>query len=289
MYLGRYVGPPLIWVWQRVPGEVGCGGAESVVIVGDRHYFVGQNDFFVFDGTTPQPLNAPCREWFFSNLDEGHRSAIVGAVDVPRSLIYWHYPSAAGGGALDSVLTYNYRTNQWGKQAMTIDVPVLYSSGTMSYDTLGTFYTTYGDLPSISYDSPFWSQDETIPAVFVGATLYTLTGAPSASWLLTGDFGDMTDFMFLKRVTPRYRQVPTYTDDPQSHPGPNHVINYNSEATNFYRDTLGEAATQDASCPLTRNRFDFRRSAHWHSVRIDHLGAASLDGLDIDLARASSE
>lgn len=34
MYLGRYVGPPLIWAWQRIPGDIGCSGAESVVVVG---------------------------------------------------------------------------------------------------------------------------------------------------------------------------------------------------------------------------------------------------------------
>ena len=289
MYLGRYVGPPIIWAWQRVPGEVGCAGAESVVVVNGRHYFIGQNDFYSFDGTVPQPMNAPCREWFFGNLDESLRATIIGAVDVPRALIYWHYPSIAGGGALDSVLIYNYRTNQWGKQALSVAVPVLYSSGATTYDDLGTSYATYDDLPAISYDSPFWPADETVPAIFVGAELKTLTGDPRDSWLRTGDFGDMTDFMFLKRVTPRYRKVPTRPDDGGT-PGPdNPPSNANSSATNFYRDTLGSDAVQDATCDLYRNRFDFRRSAHWHSVRIDHFGAASLDGLDVDMARASGE
>jgi hypothetical protein len=289
MYLGRYVGPPLIWLWQRVPGEIGCAGAESVVTVGDRHYFVGQNDFFSFDGTVPQPLNAPCREWFFSNLDESRRATIIGAVDVPRALIYWHYPSIAGGGALDSVLIYNYRTNQWGKQALSIAVPVLYSSGALSYDDLGTSYATYDDLPAIPYDSPFWSLDETVPAVFVGATLKTLTGSPLYSHVRTGDFGDMSKYTFLRRVTPRYRKIPT-PPDRQSYPVGNPVPqNDNSYATNYYRNTLGEDAIEDATCYMNRNRFDFRRSAHWHSVQINHVGAASLDGLDVDIAMASNE
>jgi hypothetical protein len=295
MYLGRYVGPPLIWLWQQVPGEIGCAGAESVVVVDSRHFFVGQNDFFMFDGTTPKPLNAPCREWFFTNLDEANRSKIIGAVDIPRSLIYWHYPSKdSSGGALDSILIYNYRTNQWGKQALSVAVPVLYSSGATTYDDLGTSYATYDDLPAISYDSPFWSADETMPAVFVGTKLYALSGTPRRSWILSGDFGDATTYGFLKRVTPRYRSIPEivpvatldenanviYVDSPVSEA---------VTATNYYRDTLGSERTEDATCHLYRHRFDFRRAAHWHSIRLDHQGPITLDGLDVDIAGGSNE
>jgi hypothetical protein len=272
LYLGRYLGPPLIWAWQRIPGEVGCSGPESVVVVDSKHYFVGPNDFYVFDGTVPQPLNAPVREWFFDNLHQTYRGNIVGAVDMARSLIYWYYPSATGGGVLDSVLIYNYRTDQWGKQALSIAVPVQYTSGAVTYDGLGTSYATYADLPAIAYDSPFWAADQTVPAVFVGPSLYSLTGTPGASWLQTGDFGDLTGYTFLKRVTPRYRTTPA-----------------TGSATNFYRASLGEAATQDATAALSRNRFDFRRSAHWHSIRLDHTGSVALDGLDVDLAGVSKE
>jgi hypothetical protein len=273
MYLGRYVGPPLIWAWQRVPGDIGCSGAESVVSVDTRHYFVGPNDFFVFDGTVPQPLNAPIREWFFNDLNQTYRANIIGAVDLPRSLIYWYYPSVdSTSGALDSVLIYNFRTDAWGKQALSIAVPVQYTSGAVTYDSLGTSYATYSALPAIAYDSPFWSADQTVPAVFVGTALYSLTGAPGASWLKTGDFGDLTDYTFLRRVTPRYRTTPSA-----------------GTATNYHRDTLGETATTDATATMSRNRFDFRRSAHWHSLRLDHTGPVVLDGLDVDLVTASRE
>lgn len=66
MYVGRYVGPPIIWAWQRVPGDIGCSGAESVVVVGTQHFFIGPSDFYVFDGTVPRPIGAPVREWFFA-------------------------------------------------------------------------------------------------------------------------------------------------------------------------------------------------------------------------------
>lgn len=273
MYRGRYAGPPLVWVWECLSTEVGCSGPESVVSVDTRLFFVGPNDFYAYDGSTPQPLNAPCKEWFFQDLNQTYRSNIIGAVDAPRSLIYWYYPSAAStDGLLDKVLIYNYRTNQWGKQTRAVDVPILYTSGAITYEGLGTSFATYEDLPAIGYDSPFWLADQTVPAVFVGAALYSLTGEPDTSWLQTGDFGDMTGYSFLKRITPRYRTTPV-----------------TGTATNAYRDTLGDLAATDATATLSRSRFDFRRSARWHSVKITHTGTVVLDGLDVDMQAASPE
>src|SRR5690606_3682073 len=113
MYVGRYVGPPLVWSWTRVPGEVGCVGAEAVVSVGTTQYFVGTDDFYVFDGTVPRSIGAPVKEWFFENLSAPDRHNIVGVVDRARSQVYWHYPSVNGGGTLDACLIYNYKTDKW--------------------------------------------------------------------------------------------------------------------------------------------------------------------------------
>lgn len=273
MYVGRYVGPPVIWQWQRVPGDIGTSSPESVVVSGTRHYFVGPGDLYVFDGTVPQPIGDDVREWFFQHLNLPFKHKIRGAVDVPRSLIYWYYPSInSANGALDSVLIYNTRTGKWGKRSQSVQVPVLYVAPAVTYTDLGTRYTTYDALPTISYDSPFWLTDQTVPGVFQGNVLYSLTGEPGASWLHTGDFGDMTAWSFLSRVTPRYRKTPA-----------------TGTAINYTRETLGHSRTTDATATMNRNRFDFRRSARWHSLRLEHQGQVTLDGLDVDLKAQTPE
>lgn len=274
MYLGRYVGPPLVWSWTRVPGDIGTSGNESVVTVGTQQFFIGPSDLYVFDGTVPRSLNAPIREWFFANLNQTYRDRVFGVADLPRDLVYWYYPSTASTtGALDSVLIYNFRTNRWGKQAINIQAPLLYSAGQVTYDGLGSLYSTYDSLPDIAYDSPFWLADSTAPAIIgTDGVMYRLTGEPGASWLITGDFGDLTDYMFVKRVTPRYRS------DPAS-----------GQLTNFYRDSLGASKTQDQVVALSRKRFDLRRAARWHSFRIDHPGRMTLNGLDVAINEDSPE
>lgn len=193
--------------------------------------------------------------------------------DTARDLVYWYYPSVASAeGAIDSVLIYNYRTDRWGKQAMSVQTAVQYSSGQVTYDGLGSLYATYEDLPEIAYDSPFWLADSTIPAVLVDSGLYSLTGTPGASWLLTGDYGDLTQYTMLKRIFPRYRVDPTQ-----------------ASATNFYHKTLGAMAVQDSTIGLASSRFDFRRASRWHRLRIDQVGASTLNGMEVELTPAGGE
>jgi len=272
MYLGRYVGPPLVWAWTRVPGDIGCSGNESVVVVGTTHFFIGPADIYVFDGTVPRSLNAPVREWFFANLNQQYRERIFGVADIPRDLVYWYYPSTASTGELDACLIYNFRTNEWGKQAIGVQAALLYSSGQVTYDSLGSLYTTYDSLPDIAYDSSFWLADTQAPAVLQNGILKTVTGEPGPSWILTGDFGDLTNYSMLRRVTPRFRTTPA-----------------SASGTNFYRSNLGDARVQDFTVTMSRGRFDFRRSARWHSYRFDFPGRVAINGLDMDITGVTAE
>lgn len=103
--------------------------------------------------------------------------------------------------------------------------------------------------------------------------LYSLTGNPGASYMVTGDFGDETNWSMFRRATPRYRTQPS-----------------SGTGTNYYRSNLGVAPTQDQTITQSSQaRFDFRRVARWHRVRFDWIGPVSLNGLDVDIKQASPE
>ncbi len=273
MFLGQYQGPPLIWNWQRIPGDIGCSGQEAVVVLGSSHFFVGPSDFYVYDGTVPRSIGAPVREWFFTNLNGQQRANIKGGADLTRDLVYWYFPSTASTGVCDMCVVYNIRTNKWGKFARSIEAVIQYSSGNITYDGLGTAYATYDSLPNISYDSPFWITDNTVPGVILtDHKLYSLTGVPGPSYMITGDMGDETNFSLLKRVTPRYR-----------------TANATATATNYYRYNLGTLPTQDVTTPQFNNRFDFLREARWHRVRMDWTGTVTLNAITAELVATTPE
>lgn len=280
MYLGIYEGGQVIWRWERIPGDIGCSGNESVVVVGTQQFFVGPSDFYVYDGTVPRPIGGatfnstatPVREWFFANLNQQYRERIFGVADIPRDLVYWYYPSTASSGELDACLVYNFRTNQWGKQAIGVQAALLYSSSQITYDSLGTLYSTYDSLPDIAYDSSFWLASAQAPAVIQGGVLKTITGEPGPSWLVTGDVGDMDNYLFADRFKPRFRQAPA-----------------TATLTNFYREDLGDPRIQDATVPMQRRRFDFRRSSHWHSFRLSFLGRMAINGFSLAIDGETAE
>jgi len=272
MHIGRYVGPPVVWAWTRVPGNVGCAGHEAVVVADTLHYFVGQDDFYVFDGTVPRSIGAPIREWFFDNLNGPFRLEIVGLADLARDHIYWFFHQGTST-TLNACVVYNIRTQQWGKFSMPVSAVLQYDAAAITYDNLGSRFATYDDLPAVTYDSPFWLSGAPAPAVFrPDNRLYTLSGTPGASYLITHDVGDDTAFSHLARITPRYLRRPL-----------------TAQATNFYRASLRDLRTQDATALESRGRFDFRRSAQWHSVRLDFTGPVTISAADFDVQQDTLE
>ena len=279
MFLGRYVGPPLVWAWTRVPGDIGTFGNECVVTIGSKHFFVGNDDIYLFDGTVPVPIGEPVKTWFFHDLNPKFAHLIHGVADLPRDLVFWHYPSmSSADGTLDSCLVYNFKTKRWGRQrtgdayGSGVQATLQYTSEAVTYDGLGSLYDTYGDLPDIPYDSPFLLTQQMVPAVVTNDGLYAVIGTPGPTWLETGDLGDLTHWTMLRRVVPSYRRDPAV-----------------ATMQNLHRDSIGDALTPDYTVPMMRKRFDLRRSARWHRVRFMHTGSVTINGFQADLVTTTPE
>ena len=94
MYIGVYVGPPAIWEFREIPGETGALSQEAIVNVGTsedpRHIFMGNDDFYSFDGARPVPLgDGRIKETVFTELDPTYKYLSAALHDRTRSLIYF--------------------------------------------------------------------------------------------------------------------------------------------------------------------------------------------------------
>lgn len=266
MYLGTYYGPPIAWAFTEVPGEVGAMCQEVVINVGTpedpRHIFMGFEDFYSFDGSRPIPIGIGwVKEQVFGELNKQYSFASIALHDRVNSRIYFYYP-VASSVLPDKCVVYNYRTKKWGRDDRQIEIAVEYISAGVTYDDLGSLYSTYNDLPMLSYDSPFWSSGFPTPAIInTSHTVQTLNGASVGSSLTSGDMGNETDFTLLSRVRPRFLTAPT-----------------SATLTNFYRNNLGDSLTTDQTVNLSSGRFDFLRSARWHRVRMEFSGDVEIPG-----------
>ena len=267
MYVGQYVGVPLVWDFRKLPGEIGTPCNEAVVSTGTMHFFIGHDDFYVFDGTRPQPLNAPLRNWFFATVDPVYMYKICGTYDRFNQRVFWWFPSSSSSaGALDKCVVYNIKTNQWGRMDGSIEIAAEYVASGVTYAGLGTLYSTYDDLPTnISYNSPFWTSGAAVLAAFgTDHKAYQYSGVPTESRFTTGHYGDNTQFSTVTRIRPRFIQSPTSS-----------TLNYS------YSNTDASAFASKSTSTYSGNWYNFIWSARWHRFEFVFNGPTKISGFDL--------
>lgn len=152
-----YVGPPEIMRIDVIEPARGCASPESVVSLGSRAFYRGQDGFYMLDTVAGQstPIgHEQVDEWFDASLERSNAHRITAAVDPLHKLVMWLYPSVdSASGAPDRTIIYNWSVGRWAYADLDLEAlaPVLTLSTTLeSLDAL------YGDLDSIpiSLDDP---------------------------------------------------------------------------------------------------------------------------------------
>lgn len=272
MFLGRYVGPPVIWAWQQITGEVGAVSHEAVVSIGTAHYFMGGDDFWVFDGSRPQSIGAGIRRWFFSRANRALLYRTQGYYDRVNGTIYWYYASLASSGELDACIAYNARSGKWGvanRRAMDV---LTYIETDETFDEFGAGLT-YDELPALAFDSPQWlAGGETAAILTPARTIALLSGRAQASSFTTGALGSEGEVAFVSRVTPRFSQAPT-----------------SASMEHAWAESSGLPFTTAKVSTLSKGRFDTLLEARWHRLRVVMQGDAEVSAIDIDGIAAAKQ
>lgn len=264
MFLGTYQGPPIVWAWKQVPGEIGAINHECIVTIGTAHIFIGPDNFYIYDGTRPQPIGDVVRKAFFADLSAEFKFRIIGSHDIANGLVYWYYPSTRGDGSIDSCIVYSYRLNKWGFVVREIECAVTYLSGAITYDNIGDTYATYDDLPETPYDSPLWLATKTAVAVVdTNHKVKTVTGPGMNSSFTTGDIGDDWMYSTLSAIRIRANSKPA-----------------TALLRSYSKSELGGGLTVGPTSTLSDAKFDLLVSARWHRVKVEMTGTAEVSGYD---------
>lgn len=276
MYLGYYSGPPFIWSFTEIPSDTGTWCQESVVNIGTpeqpKHFFVGQEDFYVFDGGRPQPVGLGVKESFFAELNLQEADQIVLLHDRKRSLVYVFYPTGSST-SLNAALIWDYRTGRWGVDNRSIQFATEFVDAEITYDGLGSRYTTYDSLPNAPYDEAFLSGGAGKPALFnTSRKLQTLGGAAQSASLITGDYGDDVHYALLTRVKPKWIVAPLQ-----------------ASLQTFHRASLGDSLSAGPTATMASARFDVLQSARWHRLQLNLTGPFELNALEVALTPAGKE
>jgi len=178
----QYIGDPFTFGVQEVSSSISIVSPNSMVAVGDAVFWMGKNEFYVYDGAVSQ---IPCdvKEYIFDNLNEQQQLKVYAGHCSSFGEVWWFYPST-DSSENDSYVVYNYEQRIWyyGTMPRTawLDRNVLSYPLAISPD--GYVYYQENGLDDGSVNPP------------VALTPYIESSV--------GDIGDGDQFMFATRIIP---------------------------------------------------------------------------------------
>jgi hypothetical protein len=107
----QFIGAPFTFGLQEVSSSISIAGPNAAVAVGDAVFWMGKNEFYVYDGAVRQ---IPCgvKEYVFSNINSAQFLKIYAGHMSSFSEVWWLYPSASSQEN-DRYVVYNYEQNVW--------------------------------------------------------------------------------------------------------------------------------------------------------------------------------
>lgn len=163
VYAGNFVGGSAIWSFSLAQGAVGCRSPSSAVVQEGYVYYLSNNGFYKFDGTSPNPVGSQKVDDFFfhdkfHSVDIGFIDRVQASADPATKNILWLYHGPNSGGTANRVLIYNYVLDRWGLAVINAQHIAKGISLGYSLDELDPFTTPPQGIESLPYnlDSPNW-------------------------------------------------------------------------------------------------------------------------------------
>ena len=107
----QYIGPPFTFGINMISENITIRSPISVVAVDDTVYWMGKNEFYVYNGGV-QTLPCAVKDYVFSDFNSTQAEKCFGAVNSAFSEVWWYYPSASSDNN-DRYVVYNYLQDIW--------------------------------------------------------------------------------------------------------------------------------------------------------------------------------
>lgn len=222
----QYIGEPYTFGIQEVSSSVSIMGPNCAVSVGDTVFWMGRNEFYMYNGSVTQ---IPCdvKEYVFSGMNMNQGYKVYAGHNSSFSEVWWFYPSS-NSFENDSYVIYNYEQRVWYYGTMP-------RTAWCDRGTLG--------LPvAVSPDGYVYYQESGLNDGSVNPPV-ALTPYIESSVI---DLGEGDQFMFASRVIPDLTFRNSTADAPS--------VTLTLKARNFpgdaYSADYANAVTKTASVPV---------------------------------------
>jgi hypothetical protein len=194
----QYLGPPYTFGFQQLGANCGCIGPHAAVDVNGLAFWMGQEAFYLFDGTVKK-LPSTVQDYVFKdiNLVQGTKTHV--GVNSQFNEVTWWYCSLTSD-FIDRFVTFNYLENTWHIGSMprtswrdvgTFDKPL--ATEYLPNNTEATISTIQGLTAGRSV---VYNQEDGVNGNGTAITAFIQSGY--------FDIGDGDSMVFMKRFVPDF-------------------------------------------------------------------------------------
>jgi len=181
----QYLGPPFTFGLTMVSDNISITSPNAAIAVDDAVYWMGEGDFYVYNGTVTQ---IPCdvKDYIFSRIDTSQTQKVVAGANINFGEVWWFYQSNTEGATdNDSYVCYNYQQRIWYFGTM--------ARSAWTHKNLGIYPIAASPADSYTYLHEVGTDDGSQnPPVGISAYIES-TGQ---------DLGDGDSFAFIWRLIP---------------------------------------------------------------------------------------
>jgi len=111
MYTQTFVGPPFIFNFTQVGSNCGLIGTHACVDVDGVSYWMGDNNFYMYDGRV-RTMDCTIRRYLFNDFNMTQKEKVYAGINSEFKEVVWLYPMA-GSEEPNGYVIYNYEENTW--------------------------------------------------------------------------------------------------------------------------------------------------------------------------------
>ena len=111
-HVATYQGPPTVYGFQRLASGCGIAGPLLSGSISGMAFWMGDSQFFMYNGSTVQPIQCDVHDHVFKNINKQELGSAFCVVNQQFNEVWWFYPS---GSSLenDKYVVYDYLENHW--------------------------------------------------------------------------------------------------------------------------------------------------------------------------------
>jgi hypothetical protein len=115
VYVGRYLGPPYVYGFDRVGDNNGLLSANSLITTARFAMWAAERNFWLYDGSLKK-LESDIIDFFYDDLSDTEYSKTYGFTVRDYNEVWWLYQSKNSTTTEpDSYVCYDYALNHWTK------------------------------------------------------------------------------------------------------------------------------------------------------------------------------